>query len=128
MRSFLQGLVEHGLNVADSLRAISPGAFPAPSLDPQRGKLDLGSVAFAACAHGAAGTATSGLRDWETNARDNARGLRNSVMFDFTVRAKSGFWVLQDAECGELGAYETSDEALAAAGDWLRLIETPGRC
>ena len=46
-------------------------------------------------------------------------------MFDFTVRAKSGFWVLQDAECGELGAYETSDEALAAAGDWLRLIETP---
>ena len=46
-------------------------------------------------------------------------------MFDFTVRAKSGFWVLQDAECGELGAYETHDEALAAAGDWLRLIEQP---
>ena len=46
-------------------------------------------------------------------------------MFDFTVRAKSGFWVLQDVECGELGAYETRDEALAAASDWMRLIEQP---
>lgn len=44
-------------------------------------------------------------------------------MFDFTVRARSGHWILQDAEAGELGAYETRDEALAAAGDWMRLIE-----
>ena len=46
-------------------------------------------------------------------------------MFDFTVRARSGHWVLQDAEAGDLGAYETHDEALAAASDWVRLIEMP---
>ena len=46
-------------------------------------------------------------------------------MFDFTVRAKSGAWLLQDVECGELGAYDSRDEALAAAGDWMRLIERP---
>jgi len=46
-------------------------------------------------------------------------------MFDFTVRARSGFWVLQDVECGELGAYDTYEEAMAAAGDWMRLIEQP---
>lgn len=46
-------------------------------------------------------------------------------MFDFTVRARSGHWVLQDAEAGDLGAYGTRDEALAAAGDWVRLIEMP---
>lgn len=46
-------------------------------------------------------------------------------MFDFTVRARGAHWVLQDAECGDLGAYETCDEALAAAGDWVRLIDAP---
>lgn len=46
-------------------------------------------------------------------------------MFDFTVRARSGIWVLQDADCGDLGAFESRDEALAAAGDWVRLIDTP---
>lgn len=46
-------------------------------------------------------------------------------MFDFTVRARSGHWVLQDAESGDLGAYDTRDEALAAAGDWMRLIDMP---
>ena len=46
-------------------------------------------------------------------------------MFDFTVRARSGHWVLQDAEAGDLGAYETHDEALAAASDWVRLLEMP---
>lgn len=46
-------------------------------------------------------------------------------MFDFTVRATRDAWVLQDDQCGELGAYETRDEALAAAGDWMRLIERP---
>ena len=47
-------------------------------------------------------------------------------MFDFTVRAKSGFWVLQERKAA--GRYETREEALAAAGDWLRLIEQPGPC
>ena len=46
-------------------------------------------------------------------------------MFDFTVRARSGHWVLQDTEAGDLGAYDTRDEALAAASDWVRLIEMP---
>src|SRR5262245_8714122 len=73
----------------------------------------------------AAGIATSRLRVWETYLPDNAREWRTGEMFDFTGRARSGFWVLQDAECGDLGAYETHEEALAAAGDWLRLIETP---
>jgi hypothetical protein len=46
-------------------------------------------------------------------------------MFDFTVRDRGGCWVLQDAECGDLGEYESRDEALAAAGEWVRLIEGP---
>ncbi|MBW8814181.1 MAG: hypothetical protein JF588_12215 [Caulobacterales bacterium] len=46
-------------------------------------------------------------------------------MFDFTVRARSGFWVLQDADAGDLGAFESRDEALAAASDWVRLIDAP---
>ena len=46
-------------------------------------------------------------------------------MFDFTVRDRGGHWVLQDAECGDLGEYESRDEALAAAGDWVRLIDAP---
>jgi hypothetical protein len=46
-------------------------------------------------------------------------------MFDFTVRDRGGRWVLQDVECGDLGEYESRDEALAAAGDWVRLIDTP---
>lgn len=46
-------------------------------------------------------------------------------MFDFTVRARSGQWVLQDVDAGELGAYETHEEALAAAGDWMRLLDAP---
>jgi len=32
-------------------------------------------------------------------------------MFDFTVRERSGFWVLQDAGMRRAGAYETHDEA-----------------
>jgi hypothetical protein len=46
-------------------------------------------------------------------------------MFDFTVRERRGAWLLEDADCGDLGAYATRDEALAAAGDWMRLIEQP---
>lgn len=46
-------------------------------------------------------------------------------MFDFTVRDRGSHWVLQDAECGDLGEYESCDEALAAAGDWVRLIDAP---
>jgi len=46
-------------------------------------------------------------------------------MFDFTVCAKRDTWLLQDDRAGELGAYSTRDEALAAAGEWMRLIEQP---
>jgi len=46
-------------------------------------------------------------------------------MFDFTVLAKDGYWVLQDDQCGELGCYDTRAEALAAAGEWVRVIEAP---
>jgi hypothetical protein len=46
-------------------------------------------------------------------------------MFDFTVRDRGNHWVLQDAEAGDLGEYDSRDEALAAAGDWVRLIDAP---
>ena len=46
-------------------------------------------------------------------------------MFDFTVCAKRDRWLLQDDQAGELGGYSTRDEALAAAGEWMRLIERP---
>lgn len=46
-------------------------------------------------------------------------------MFDFTVRDQGDHWVLQDTENGELGRYKSRDEALAAAGQWMRLIERP---
>lgn len=46
-------------------------------------------------------------------------------MFDFTVRDRGDHWVLQDVESGDIGRYETRDAALAAAGEWIRLIERP---
>ena len=46
-------------------------------------------------------------------------------MFDFTVSAKRAAWLLEDDQAGELGAYATRDEALAAAGEWMRLIDRP---
>jgi len=46
-------------------------------------------------------------------------------MFDFTVCPKRGAWLLQDDQAGNLGAYATRDEALAAAAEWMRLIERP---
>ena len=46
-------------------------------------------------------------------------------MFDFTVCAGRGAWRLQDGPAGELGAYPTCGEALAAAAEWMPLIERP---
>ena len=37
-------------------------------------------------------------------------------MFDLTVVAKGGRWVLVDDEAGELGAFHSRAEALRAAG------------
>jgi hypothetical protein len=56
--------------------------------------------------------------------RQNPTGNRNA-MFDFTVIPKRDAWLLEDDQAGELGAYSTRDEALAAAGEWMRLIERP---
>lgn len=46
-------------------------------------------------------------------------------MFDFTVRDRGDHWVLQDVESGDIGRYATRDAALAAAGEWIRLIKQP---
>lgn len=46
-------------------------------------------------------------------------------MFDFTVRDRGDHWVLQDTENGDLGRYGSQHEALAAAGEWIRLVEKP---
>lgn len=39
-------------------------------------------------------------------------------MFDLTVVAKGGLWVLMDDEDGELGSFASQAEALQAAGDY----------
>jgi hypothetical protein len=39
-------------------------------------------------------------------------------MFDLTVVAKCGRWVLVDDEAGELGSFASRAEALVAAGDY----------
>lgn len=44
-------------------------------------------------------------------------------MFDLTVMALGGRWVLQDDEGGELGRYDSRAEALAAARDFARVDE-----
>jgi hypothetical protein len=46
-------------------------------------------------------------------------------MFDLTVVAQGGLWVLLDDEEGELGTYATQAEALAAAGDYARVDFEP---
>lgn len=46
-------------------------------------------------------------------------------MWDLTVVALGGHWVLQDDECGELGRFETQAEALAAAGEFARVDAEP---
>jgi hypothetical protein len=44
-------------------------------------------------------------------------------MFDLSVVALGGRWVLQDDDGGELGRYDSQAEALAAAGDFARVDE-----
>lgn len=44
-------------------------------------------------------------------------------MFDLSVVALGGRWVLQDDEGGELGRYDSRAEALAAARDLARVDE-----
>ena len=46
-------------------------------------------------------------------------------MFDLTVVAQGGLWVLVDDEEGELGTFATQAEALAAAGDYARVDFEP---
>lgn len=46
-------------------------------------------------------------------------------MFDLSVVAVGGHWVLHDDDGGELGRYESRAEALAAAGDYARVAEEP---
>jgi hypothetical protein len=46
-------------------------------------------------------------------------------MLDLTVTAKGGRWILQDDEGGELGSYASWAEAMAAAGDFVRVAEEP---
>jgi hypothetical protein len=43
-------------------------------------------------------------------------------MFDLTVVAKGGRWLLLDEQAGELGAYASQAEALRAAGDYEATI------
>lgn len=44
-------------------------------------------------------------------------------MLDLTVMAKGGRWVLQDDEGDDLGWFASQAEALAAAGDYVRVAE-----
>lgn len=46
-------------------------------------------------------------------------------MFDLSVVALRGQWILVDDQEGELGAYATRAEALAAAGDYARVDFEP---
>jgi hypothetical protein len=46
-------------------------------------------------------------------------------MFDLTVAAWGGRWVLVDDEGEELGAYESQADALAAARDYARVDAEP---
>jgi len=47
-------------------------------------------------------------------------------MYDLSVIAKGGLWVLVDDEDGELGAFGSRAEALKAAGDYeARLDDEP---
>ncbi|HEY8617051.1 hypothetical protein [Phenylobacterium sp.] len=46
-------------------------------------------------------------------------------MFDLTVTARRGRWVLTDDEEGELGDYATQAEALAAAGAFAQVDAEP---
>ena len=46
-------------------------------------------------------------------------------MFDLSVVASDGRWLLVDEAEGELGAFDTKDEALKAAGDFAVLDKEP---
>ena len=46
-------------------------------------------------------------------------------MFDLTVVAFDGRWLLVDETEGELGEFATKDEALKAAGDFAVLDQEP---
>ncbi|WP_041373570.1 hypothetical protein [Phenylobacterium zucineum] len=46
-------------------------------------------------------------------------------MFDLSVVAHGGCWILQDDDGGELGRFDSRAEALAAAGDYARVTEEP---
>jgi len=46
-------------------------------------------------------------------------------MIDLSVVARQGFWFLEDDEGGELGRYDSQADALAAAGDYMRVAEEP---
>ncbi len=44
-------------------------------------------------------------------------------MFDLSVTAHGGCWILHDDDGGELGRFDSRAEALAAAGDYARVDE-----
>ena len=46
-------------------------------------------------------------------------------MFDLTVAAWGGRWVLVDENGAELGAYQSQADALAAARDYARVDDEP---
>lgn len=46
-------------------------------------------------------------------------------MFDLTIVAVGGLWLLEDDQEGKLGAYASRAEALAAAGDFARVDDEP---
>jgi hypothetical protein len=46
-------------------------------------------------------------------------------MFDLTVVARSGRWILEDENGGQLGCFDSRAGALAAAGDYARVDEEP---
>jgi hypothetical protein len=48
-------------------------------------------------------------------------------MFDLTVVAKGGRWVLVDDEAGELGDFASRADALRAAGDYEAAIGDEAR-
>jgi hypothetical protein len=50
---------------------------------------------------------------------------QESAMFDLSVVAAGGQWLLVDESEGELGAYETREEALRAAGAYAVLDREP---
>lgn len=44
-------------------------------------------------------------------------------MFDLSVVAQGGLWILQDDDGGELGRFDSQAEALAAARDYAHVDE-----